>query len=187
MADSGSFARSVQKRAKSTLFCALDCKVLRLVREKNLMPLMTAISKMTYMPAKFLEYNGVARMANKGRVQVNVDADLTLFDPKTVTDNSTLEKNGLPSTGIPYVVVNGTIVVENPKVLKGVYPGKPIRNPIKKYSGTFEEMRLRLKLRHRSLRMAALAVDVGGSLNPQSGRSIWRGETGCACGSDSGG
>ena len=42
----------------------------------------------------------------------------------------TLEKNGLPSTGIPYVVVNGTIVVKDSKVLKGVYPGKPIRNKV---------------------------------------------------------
>jgi hypothetical protein len=41
------------------------------------------------------------------------------------------EKNGLPSTGIPYVVDNGTIVVKDSKALKGVYPGKPIRNPAK--------------------------------------------------------
>jgi len=36
----------------------------------------------------------------------------------------------LPSTGIPYVVVNGTIVVKDSKVLKGIYPGKPIRLPV---------------------------------------------------------
>ena len=105
-------------------------KVLRLVREKNLMPLMLAISKMSYMPAKFLQDNGVPQMAFKGRLQVGADADITVFDPKTVTDNSTLEKNGLPSTGIPYVLVNGTVVVKDSKVLKGVYPGKPVRNPI---------------------------------------------------------
>lgn len=38
--------------------------------------------------------------------------------------------NSLASTGIPYVIVNGTVVVKDSKVLKGVYPGKPIRNPI---------------------------------------------------------
>ena len=37
---------------------------------------------------------------------------------------------GLPSEGIPYVVVNGTIVVRDSKVLKGVFPGKPIRLPV---------------------------------------------------------
>jgi len=105
-------------------------KVLRLVREKNLMPLMLAISKMSYMPTKFLEDNGVPQMAHKGRIQVGADADITIFDPETVKDNSTLEKNGLPSTGIPYVVVNGTIVVKDSKVLKGVYPGKPVRNKV---------------------------------------------------------
>jgi len=30
---------------------------------------------------------------------------------------------------IPYVIVNGTIVVKESKVLKGVNPGKPIRIP----------------------------------------------------------
>ena len=43
------------------------------------MPLMLAISKMTYMPAKFLEENGVPQMADKGRLQVNKDADITIF------------------------------------------------------------------------------------------------------------
>jgi N-acyl-D-aspartate/D-glutamate deacylase len=106
--------------------------VLRMVREKKLMPLMTAISKMTYLPAKFLEENGVAQMAYKGRIQVGADADVTIFDPKTVKDNSTIKQGGLPATGIPYVVVNGTIVVKDSKVLKGVYPGKAIRLPVMK-------------------------------------------------------
>jgi len=101
--------------------------VLRMVREKNLMPLMLAISKMTYMPAKFLEENGVSQMAHKGRIKEGADADITIFDPKTVKDNSTIKQGGLPATGIPYVVVNGTIVVKDSKVLKGVYPGQPVR------------------------------------------------------------
>jgi len=37
-----------------------------------------------------------------------------------------MEKAGLPSTGIPYVIVNGTIVVKNSTVLKVVYPGQPV-------------------------------------------------------------
>jgi len=37
---------------------------------------------------------------------------------------------GLPATGIPYVLVNGTVVVKDSKVLKGVFPGKPIRLPV---------------------------------------------------------
>jgi hypothetical protein len=107
-------------------------KVLRLAREKNLMPLMTAISKMSYQYADFLANNGVPQMANKGRIKKGADADLTIFDPATVRDNSSLEKgkNALPTTGIPYVVVNGTIVVKDSKVLKGVFAGMPIRAEI---------------------------------------------------------
>jgi len=109
-------------------------KVLRLTREKKLMPLMTAISKMSYQYAKFLEDNGVPQMGDKGRIKVGADADITVFDPKTVQDNSSLDtgKNALPTTGIPYVIVNGTIVVKDSKVLKGIYPGKPIRLPVRK-------------------------------------------------------
>jgi N-acyl-D-glutamate deacylase len=103
-------------------------KMLRLVREKQVdIPLMTAISKMTYMIADFMQDNGVTQMAQKGRVQVGADADLTIFDPETVSDKANKQDGGLPSTGIPYVVVNGTVVVKDSEVLKGVYPGKPIR------------------------------------------------------------
>jgi N-acyl-D-glutamate deacylase/dihydroorotase len=106
--------------------------VLRLVREKKVkMDLMTAISKMSYEYAKFLQDNGVPQMAHKGRLQVGADADITIFDPETVKDNGTITKGSLPATGIPYVIVSGRIVVENSKVLKDVYPGKPIRLPVR--------------------------------------------------------
>jgi N-acyl-D-amino-acid deacylase len=64
-------------------------------------------------------------------VQVGKVADLTLFDPETVTDNATYKagENGTPSTGIPYVIVHGTVVVEDSEVLP-VKPGQPIRYPI---------------------------------------------------------
>ncbi|MEZ5591977.1 MAG: hypothetical protein R3F53_15185 [Gammaproteobacteria bacterium] len=39
----------------------------------------------------------------------------------------TQPENGLPSTGIPYVLVNGTIVVRESQVLKDVFSGQPIR------------------------------------------------------------
>jgi N-acyl-D-glutamate deacylase len=105
-------------------------RLLRLVREDDLMPLMLAISKITFMPAKFLADNGIEQMATKGRMQVGMDADITIFDPDKVTDNATNKNGALPTTGIPYVLVNGTVVVKDSKVLKGVYPGQPIRRPV---------------------------------------------------------
>jgi len=108
-------------------------KVLRLTREKKVdLTLMQAISKMSYQYAKFLQDNGVPQMAFKGRLQVGADADITVFDAATVTDNSSLKQgeNALPSTGIPYVLVNGTVIVKDSRVLRDVFPGQPIRAPI---------------------------------------------------------
>ena len=74
----------------------------------------------------------VPDMKHRGRLKPGAIADITIFDPATVTDNAGWEegKNSLPSTGIPYVIVNGTVVVKDSKVLKGVYPGQPIRNAV---------------------------------------------------------
>ncbi len=106
-------------------------KTLRMVREKKWdMPLMLALDKMSLMVARFLEDNGVEPMKAKGRLQEGMDADIVVFDPETVTDNSTMANGALPSTGIPYVIVNGTIVVEDSRVLQGVFPGRPIRLPM---------------------------------------------------------
>ena len=111
-------------------------KVLRWHREGKLgdLTLMQALSKMSYLWADYLGKNGVEPMKKKGRLQEGCDADIVVFDPKTVTDNSDmpLDKNCLPSTGIPYVVVSGVVVVEDSKVLKDVFPGKPVRSQIVK-------------------------------------------------------
>lgn len=106
-------------------------KVLRMVRESNVMPLMEAIAKLSYLQAKFLE-DMVPDMQHRGRLKPGAIADITIFDPATVTDNSAWDKgkNSLPSTGIPYVIVNGTVVVKDSKVLKDVFPGRPIRNAV---------------------------------------------------------
>jgi len=108
-------------------------RALRIVREQNAIPLMEAIAKLSYLQAKFLE-DMVPDMKLRGRLKPGTVADVTIFDPATVTDNATFEqgKNSLPSTGIPYVIVNGTVVVKDSKVLKDVYPGQPIRNAVLK-------------------------------------------------------
>jgi len=62
---------------------------------------------------------------------MSVIADITIFDPEKVTDNATYAagQQGKPTTGIPYVIVNGKIVVRNSKFQK-VWAGQPIRFPV---------------------------------------------------------
>ena len=99
------------------------------VRDGHALSLMDALKKMTLMPAQRLEAR-VPMMANKGRIRVGADADLTIFDPSTVIDKSTYEDATIPSAGIPYVVVLGQVVVDSGRVTKA-RPGQPIRAPIR--------------------------------------------------------
>lgn len=105
-------------------------KTLRLGREQGV-PLMFSLAQLSYWTALHMGDAGLQDMKDRGRVQVGKIADLTLFDPNTVTDKATYKagENGLPSTGIPYVIVHGTVVVEDSKVLP-VKPGQPIRYPV---------------------------------------------------------
>jgi hypothetical protein len=101
----------------------------RLGRENDI-PLMQIIAASSYNPAKYLGDTGLESMQKRGRMQEGMIADITIIDPQTVTDNATYAKGTLPTTGIPYVIVNGTIVVKDSIVLKDVNPGLPIRFPV---------------------------------------------------------
>jgi N-acyl-D-aspartate/D-glutamate deacylase len=101
----------------------------RYVREESALSLMDALRKMTLMPAQRLEAR-VPGMANKGRIKVGADADLTLFDPATVIDKSTYEDATIPAAGIPYVIVGGQVVVDSGRVTSA-RPGRAIRAPVR--------------------------------------------------------
>ncbi len=77
--------------------------------------------KMSLMPAQRL------RLPNKGRLRVGADADIAIFDPDRVKDRATFEKPAQYSVGIPYVIVNGVLVVRNSELQRGVYPGQGLR------------------------------------------------------------
>src|SRR4029079_4737193 len=76
------------------------------VREQGALSLMDAITKMTLMPAQRLERR-VPSMRNKGRIRVGADADLTIFDPQTISDRWTFQEPAHYSDGIKFVIVNG--------------------------------------------------------------------------------
>jgi N-acyl-D-aspartate/D-glutamate deacylase len=91
------------------------------VREEHALTLMQALAKMTSMPADRLG------MRNKGRISAGADADISVFDPARVIDRATFENPAQYSEGIPYVVVNGVVVVRDQKVVDGVLPGRGVR------------------------------------------------------------
>lgn len=101
------------------------------VREDKVIDLHTAIEKMTLLPAKRLESIS-PMMRFKGRIQVGADADITIFNPNTVTDKSTFEKGLEFSSGIEYVMVNGTFILKKGKTVSNVFPGQPVYGKFKK-------------------------------------------------------
>ena len=101
------------------------------VREEKVIDLITAIEKMTFLPAKRLE-NIAPIMRFKGRIQVGADADITIFNPNTVIDKATFEKGLEFSAGIEYVMVNGMFVLRNGKTVINIFPGQAVYGKFKK-------------------------------------------------------
>jgi N-acyl-D-aspartate/D-glutamate deacylase len=98
------------------------------VREQGTLSLMDAITKMTLMPAQRLERR-VPSMRSKGRIRIGTDADLTIFDPQSIIDQSTFQEPAKYAAGIRFVLVNGVLIVKDGELQSNVYPGRPIRAP----------------------------------------------------------
>jgi len=90
------------------------------VRERGVISLEEAVRKMTSLPAARLG------LTDRGRIAEGVWADLTLFDPARVRDRATFEAPHQYAEGIPWVIVNGTAVVENGEFTSAL-PGRVLR------------------------------------------------------------
>jgi N-acyl-D-amino-acid deacylase len=93
----------------------------RYVREQKVLTWEEAVRKMTSLPAQKL------RLKGKGLLAEQYDADIVVFDPETVIDTSTYENPRTFPKGMDWVIVNGTIVVEN-GTHTGARTGKTIRD-----------------------------------------------------------
>jgi dihydroorotase len=96
------------------------------VREDKALPLMDAIRKSSLMPAQRLEAMS-PQMRQKGRIKVGADADIDVFDSKSVIDKATYQNAGQHSEGFRHVLVEGTFVVRDGKLQDGIAPGQGIR------------------------------------------------------------
>ena len=99
------------------------------VRQEHVLTLEDAIRKMTGWPADRM------RLAGRGLIREGQWADVTIFDYDKIQDLSTYEKPNVYPTGVDYVLVNGTIVVDHQKHT-GAKPGVALYGPGYESSGS---------------------------------------------------
>jgi dihydroorotase/N-acyl-D-amino-acid deacylase len=94
----------------------------RYVREEKILTLEEAIRKMTSLPASRMG------LADRGIIRPGMAADIVAFDPATVRERSTYADPLHYSEGIPYVSVNGTLVVDGGRIT-AARPGRALKGP----------------------------------------------------------
>ncbi len=92
----------------------------RYSRDQALLPLETAIYKMTGMAAEKFH------LPDRGTIREGAIADLVVFDPATVIDGATYDDSRRTPEGMPWVLVNGTVVIRN-GAHTGARPGRGVR------------------------------------------------------------
>jgi N-acyl-D-amino-acid deacylase len=90
------------------------------VREDHALTLEDAIRKFSALPAQRL------RLTDRGVIKAGMWADVVIFDATMVRDLATFENPNQLSEGMDYVLVNGTLVIEQGK-MTGALPGKVLR------------------------------------------------------------
>ncbi len=92
------------------------------VREEKVISLEEAIRRMTSLPAQKFQ------LKDRGLLREGYAADIVIFDEKEVKDVSTFESPHAYSKGFHYVIVNGTLTVEDDKHT-GARAGMPLFGP----------------------------------------------------------
>jgi len=89
----------------------------RYVREENVLPLPEAVRKMTSLAAERFG------LTDRGLVREGAWADVVLFDAVQINDEATFTDPQQYPSGIPYVVVNGVVVIDQGEH-SGALPGR---------------------------------------------------------------
>lgn len=92
------------------------------VRELHVLTLEEAVRKMTSLPASFLG------LKDRGLLKEGYAADIVLFDADEVSDTATFEKPASYPVGVPYVIVNGVLVIDDGEHTR-TRPGQPVLGP----------------------------------------------------------
>ncbi|MDX6751144.1 amidohydrolase family protein [Geminicoccaceae bacterium 1502E] len=100
------------------------------VRERGVFSLPEAIRRSTLLPARLLE-NAAPQMRNKGRLKIGADADVVIFDDKTIIDRATYDNPRLHSVGVQHLLVNGEFVIREGTLQQEARPGRPVRGPMR--------------------------------------------------------
>jgi N-acyl-D-amino-acid deacylase len=95
------------------------------VRDKKVLPLETAIQKMSAFPAQRLG------LSDRGVLRQGLKADITVFDAATVRDTATFEKPHSYAEGVSMVVVNGEVAFEGGK-MTAARPGRVLYGSAKR-------------------------------------------------------
>ncbi|MEK7173574.1 MAG: amidohydrolase family protein [Patescibacteria group bacterium] len=77
------------------------------VKKQSILPWEHAVSKMTKAPAELL------RLKNRGVLKEGNQADIAIIDPEKIKDIATYTNPFQYPEGIPWVIINGKIAVEN--------------------------------------------------------------------------
>ena len=93
----------------------------RYVRDREVLSLAEAVRRMTGLPARRLG------LSDRGTLRVGAKADITVFDPQAVQDAATFDEPHRFPVGIPHVIVNGRLAVEN-GVQTDVLSGRVLRH-----------------------------------------------------------
>ena len=90
------------------------------VRQEQVLSLEEAVRRMTSLPASILAIN------RRGMLRQGYFADIAIFDPQRIQDHATFEDPHQLATGMHYVFVNGTMVLDQGDHT-GAMPGRVVR------------------------------------------------------------